>query len=148
MNRGRNGVAGLMKRLEALVDSAEQAAADAAREAGETARARAAALAPVGDGSDGGHLRDCIRVELEQEAGGTVARVLAENPHAAYMEFGTGRRGASSSAPPKWKGAGGYSDVPGMPAQPYLAPALEEGRDGFLEDTARRLVEAIRSGRS
>ena len=127
MNRGRNGVAGLMKRLEALVDSAEKAAADAAREAGETARARAAALAPVGDGSDGGHLRDCIRAETASEGDCAVGRVVAENPHAAYVELGTGRRG------------GGSSDWPGMAARPYLRPSVEVGRAALIAAAGRAL---------
>lgn len=49
--------------------------------------------------------------------------------YAAYVEFGTGRRGAASA------GAGPYpykASWPGMAAQPYMRPALDLGRDQGL----------------
>lgn len=55
--------------------------------------------------------------------------VVYDAPHAGYVEFGTGIRGAESA------GAGPYSysaTWPGMPAQPYLRPALDIAREtGF-----------------
>lgn len=51
-------------------------------------------------------------------------------PHAAYVEFGTGIRGASSA------GAGPFPyspNWPGMVAQPYLRPALDRSRDKILD---------------
>lgn len=47
-------------------------------------------------------------------------------PHAAYNEFGTGRRGEASG-----HGAPGItydSAWPGMPGSPYMRPALDLGR--------------------
>lgn len=49
--------------------------------------------------------------------------------HAAYNEFGTGRRGQASP------GAGPYSyrqDWPGMAAIPFLRPALDAGRSEII----------------
>ena len=49
--------------------------------------------------------------------------------YAAYVEFGTGRRGAESA------GAGPYpykESWPGMAAQPYCRPALDIGRGQVL----------------
>ena len=122
----------LAARLRALADGAERAAGDAVRAAAEQAAAHARAVCPVGDGSDGGHLRDCIRSETNIEGGWAVGRVLAENPHAAYVEFGTGRRG------------GGSPDWPGMAARPYLRPAADVGRDALLAEAARGVAGAIR----
>ena len=54
--------------------------------------------------------------------------------HAAYNEFGTGRRGAASP------GAGPYpykQDWPGMAAIPFMRPALDIGR--------QQTVDAIRA---
>ena len=140
-------LAALTRRFQGLSDGVLNAAEQAVQEASRRARDRASALAPVGDGSDGGHLRDCIRAEVVREGDDIVGRVAAENPHAAYVEFGTGRRGAGSPAPPKWEGAGSYGQQPGMPAQPYLMPAMAEGRQAFLEDAARRVREAIANRR-
>lgn len=59
-----------------------------------------------------------------------VGTVEYSAPYAAYVEFGTGARGAASS------GAGPYDyrmDWPGMVAQPYLRPALDQGRPAILE---------------
>jgi hypothetical protein len=50
---------------------------------------RARAAVPLGDGRDGGHLRDCISADVAFDGTRGYARVTAENPHAAYVEFGT-----------------------------------------------------------
>ena len=50
--------------------------------------------------------------------------------HAAFVEFGTGIRGAASA------GAGPYpysETWPGMVAQPYIRPALDLGRQEVLD---------------
>ena len=121
----------LAARLAGLAAAVDRAAEAAVGAAAERARDHARAVCPVGDGSDGGHLRDCIRAETAREGGCAVGRVMAENPHAAYVELGTGRRGGGS---PHW---------PGMAARPYLRPALEAGRAAFLEDAAARLRAAL-----
>ena len=51
-------------------------------------------------------------------------------PYAAYVEFGTGARGAGSA------GAGPFSYTmswPGQVAQPYLRPALDSAKDEVLQ---------------
>ena len=118
---------GLAARLQALADQAGAAAEASVREAAEQAAAHARSICPVGDGSDGGHLRDCIRAETASEGDCAVGRVVAENPHAAYVELGTGRRG------------GGSSDWPGMAARPYLRPSVEVGRAALIAAAGRAL---------
>lgn len=55
--------------------------------------------------------------------------VSYSSPHAAYNEFGTGRRGASSA----WAGPYPYkADWPGMTAIPFIRPAMDIGRAQVL----------------
>jgi hypothetical protein len=66
----------------------------------------------TGELADSGHV----------ETNGPIAAVVFDSPHAAFVEFGTGIRGAASP------GAGDveYSESwPGMAAQPYLRPAYD-----------------------
>ncbi len=83
-----------------------------------------------------GELRDSGHVEVT-EAGKTVyAAVVFDAPHSAFVEFGTGIRGAASPG----AGPGPYSPTwPGMPSQPYLRVAFDELRDQ-AEPMARETV--------
>lgn len=77
---------------------------------------------------DTGALRDSIQIAEAVEGEATVTQGVAPNmPYASYVEYGTGRRG-DPSAP--------YAHVeswPGMDAQPYMRPALDEAR-GQIKD--------------
>lgn len=81
--------------------------------------ATADSLVPV----DTGELKASGHVVVT-EAGSTVtASVVFDAPHAVYAEFGTGIRGAESPG----AGPGPYSPSwPGMAAQPYLRPAIDQ----------------------
>lgn len=88
--------------------------------------AEAQVIVPV----DTGELRDSIGVGPIELVGTAVrGSVEATAPHAAYVEFGTGQRGQASPG----AGAGPYSPSwPGMPAQPYLRPALDTARSEII----------------
>jgi HK97 gp10 family phage protein len=77
---------------------------------------------------DTGALRDSIQVSEAVEGDATVTQSVAPGMfYASYVEYGTGRRG-DPSAP--------YAHVeswPGMAAQPYMRPALDEAR-GQIKD--------------
>lgn len=79
---------------------------------------------------DTGRLRDSISSTVEQ-LGKTIRGSVGPNTdYAAYVEFGTGRRGQASPG----AGAGPYrSDWPGMAAQPYMRPALDESVGPIME---------------
>jgi HK97 gp10 family phage protein len=78
-------------------------------------------LAPV----DTGALQGSIHTVIEETAKTIVGRVGPNVPYAAFVEFGTGIAGASSAG----AGAGPYTMTwPGMPAQPYMRPAVDEAR--------------------
>lgn len=91
-----------------LTDRLAASLQTAACRAAETARA----LAPYGDGQDGGHLRDCISCRVLRRGENICGELTAKNPHALFVEAGTSR----------------------MRAQPYLRPALREMRKAFLRD--------------
>ncbi len=86
----------------------------------------AQAIVPV----DTGELRDSGSVVMEEGDKRVTGHIVFSAPHAAFVEFGTGQRGAGSP------GAGPYSYSPtwkGMAAQPYLRPALDTARDAGKE---------------
>ncbi len=93
---------------------------------GQLVLQEAQSIVPV----DTGELRDSGVVTIE-ETGKTVRAVVAFTAgHAAYNEFGTGQRGAASA------GAGPYPYSPtwhGMPARPYLRPALDIAREAGMD---------------
>jgi len=90
-----------------MLSAVTQAAAQAA--------AHARSIAPVGDGKDGGHLRDCISSRVQAGGGVVQGEVAADNPHALYVEMGTSR----------------------MAAQPYLRPALQMQKARFVQALKR-----------
>lgn len=86
----------------------------------------AEAIVPV----DTGELRESIHVASVSLIGTTVqGSVVADAPHAAYVEYGTGFRGQASAG----AGVGPYSESwPGQAAQPYMRPALDSSRGEIL----------------
>lgn len=120
--------AGDFSRATARLVKAATAAVDAAS---EIVLGRAREIVPVDTGelvSSGGYT-----VEWKgKQVTGTIS-FTAE--HAAYVEFGTGIRGASSP------GAGPYAynpDWPGMRAQPYLRPALDSSREEIRDEFSKQ----------
>ena len=87
----------------------------------------AQAIAPV----ETGEFRDSIATESVELVGNVVTgTVSATAPHAAFVEFGTGIRGAASLG----AGAGPYSTTwPGMAAQPTLRPAIDTARPAIRD---------------
>ncbi len=89
------------------------------QEVGDAILERSQALVPV----DTGALKESGAVTLYEQ--GNVITAIVDYPihYAGYVEFGTGIAGSSSP------GAGPYpynDSWPGMVAQPYLRPALDE----------------------
>ena len=107
--------AAISSRVEAAVANGANAVLDISRQ-----------IVPVRTGdlaSSGG-------VDMERKKLSVVAAVSYTSGHAAYVEFGTGRRGAESgnAAPgieydPNW---------PGMTGTPYIRPALDSGRPDIM----------------
>lgn len=72
-------------------------------------------IVPIGDGRDGGHLRDCITASVLEEKARVTGIIAARNPHALHVEMGTSR----------------------MAAQPYLRPALRGQRAAFIQELSQ-----------
>jgi HK97 gp10 family phage protein len=71
------------------------------------------------------------------------ARIEPHMPYAAYVEFGTGRRGGASEG----AGAGPYMfDWEGMVAQPYMRPALDGQRENVIAIVQAAVADAVKSG--
>lgn len=98
----------------------------ASQEATGVVLAEAQAIVPV----DTGELRESGYTEVKWEGQSVNGYVGFTSGHAGYVEFGTGIAGASSP------GAGPYPynpSWPGMPAQPYLRPAIDTARPAITE---------------
>lgn len=89
---------------------------------------------------DTGALRDSITTEID-DSGRTIRGVVGPHTHyAAFVEFGTGIRGASSPG----AGEGPYSLTwKGMPAQPYMRPALDENKPVILDVFRAQISTAL-----
>ena len=98
----------------------------AAQSAAKAVLAHSQSLVPV----DTGALKDSGKTSVSWTGTKVTGSVVYTEHYAAYVEFGTGRRGAESS------GRGPYpykADWPGMPAQPYVRPALDLGRQDAID---------------
>ena len=105
MASGKTGVT-VTVRFNALPGLGGRIRSAGARHAEATADAIAAdarARAPVRTGQ--------LRASISRAGSGAEARVVARAPHAGYVEYGTAR----------------------MPARPYLWPAVEAARAGYVE---------------
>ncbi len=97
------------------------------------AKAAADAVLEISQGIvpvDTGELKASGRTETEWVGHAVTGLVIYDAPYAAYVEFGTGARGASSA------GSGPFLydlNWPGMVAQPYCRPALDQGRAEVLD---------------
>jgi len=114
---------GLWSAIEAKILPAVAAAVE---EGAGAVRDFARDIVPV----DTGRLLMSIRPEVEIVGQRVTGYVVAGMEYAAYVEFGTGARGAGSA------GAGPFNyrmDWPGMSAQPYLRPALDMARPNVLD---------------
>ena len=99
---------------------------------------RAKELCPV----DTGRLRDSIFTRTVESEQAIRAYVAPNTPYAGYVEFGTGIRGAASPG----AGSGPYSATwLGMPAQPFMRPAIDEAREPIRELFRANLSATITS---
>lgn len=92
-----------------------------------------------------GELRGSIHIETHVTENGVRGTCGTNKEYAAYVEYGTGQRGAQSPSPPKGPIGDGYrEDWAGMSAQPYLYPALMQNKDVVKELCVEELNQEIR----
>jgi HK97 gp10 family phage protein len=148
-DEGFKGMSRLMRKLDRLGGNVQAAGNKATKQITLKAASDARRLAPSNKNpqstSDGSApLKNSITENFTDEDGMTVGHVVVANPHAAYVEFGTGQRGEGSPSPPKWDGPLSYrEDWAGMEAQPYMVPAAEQNRDPYARAAEAALQEAI-----
>ncbi len=139
----------LMRKLDALGINAQPALNRSTVQITTKAAADARRMAPSNkepqSRSEGSTpLKNAISENFTQEGPVEVGHVVVASDHGAYVEFGTGQRGASSPSPPKWDGALSYrEDWAGMEALPYLYPAAVENRDLYAQAATVALEATI-----
>jgi len=123
--------------LGRLIESIVRPAVTVAVQSGcEMIQTTAKGFCPV----DTGALRDSIGITVEQLDNSVRGVISPTMFYAPFVEFGTGAAGAGSEG----AGEGPYTlSHPGMPAQPYMRPALDESRDPILEQFRSTLTEAL-----
>ena len=139
------GIDKLLSKLNSLGVNGEKVLEKSIRKNINFVKGEAKTLCPVAE-IGGGTLRNSINSKVEKDSSGIAATVSTNNEYAAYQEFGTGQRGESSASPPKYDGSLSYrQDWKGIPAQPFLYPALKNNEDRILEDIKGDLKNEIRS---
>ena len=99
----------------------------------QSVEAQARAYAPVRTG----YLVSTIESTPPEDNGSSVtATVAAGADYAVFVEYGTGVRGAASG------GGEGYGSQPGMTAQPYMRPAIDEAANTGPDTIAAAIAEA------
>jgi HK97 gp10 family phage protein len=77
---------------------------------------------------------------ISSSAFGVTAIIAPHTDYDAYVEFGTGQRGAASTG----AGEGPYKESwPGMVAQPYMRPACDTNREAVIEGIKTSVADAI-----
>lgn len=113
--------AGDFARLEAALVPRIKSAVDAATEIVLQVALQHVAVDTGELASSGGRIVDIIPADKQ-----VLGSVSFSANHAVYVEMGTGIRGAES--PGAGEGAVYSPTWPGMPAQPYLRPAMDESK--------------------
>lgn len=134
------GLGSLIAKLNILGGSADECMRKGIGKSMTVIEGDAKDLCPV----DRGELRDSIHSETKQESGVIKGTCGTNKEYAAYQEYGTGQRGAESPSPPKGPGASYREDWTGIPAQPYLYPALIQNKETVKDFCTEELNEAIR----
>lgn len=119
--------------MEAVITPGARASVQAAC---STIQQRAQELCPV----DTGALQASITTEINDSGRTVVGTVAPHTPYAAFVEFGTGERGAASAG----AGAGPYGPHPGQAAQPYMRPAFDEAKPTILDLFRSNLATQLR----
>jgi HK97 gp10 family phage protein len=150
-----NGITRLNKKLDQLVEhDLKKAVVDATG----LVKTSATLLAP----STTGQLRQSIKMDVKQEDAAMVGKVFTNQEYAAYVEFGTGRKGKGTYpyeiegvqleyADYNWtfpdpKKEGERIWTSGQVAQPYMYPALalnKKNCTNIIQNSIKRKIRQI-----
>ncbi|MFJ7933708.1 HK97-gp10 family putative phage morphogenesis protein [Sporosarcina sp. NPDC096371] len=141
---GIKGLNGLMKKLDRLGGNSQKSLKVGIQQATKMAQGEAKGLAPVGDS---GMLRNSIKEKVVVKNGKITGIISSNLYYAAYVEFGTGKRGKASPSPPKSdKNVKYRQDWAGMDAQPFLYPALKNNKDkavGIVKEQLKKDIQKM-----
>lgn len=135
------GADSLMRKLNQLGGNSVECMARGIQKTTLIVEGDAKDLCPV----DNGDLRGSIHSKTEIQLDKVTGTVYTNKEYAAYPEYGTGQRGLESPSPPKAPIGNGYrEDWAGMPAQPYMYPALMQNKETAKELCIDELNKEIR----
>jgi len=133
------GIGSLVSKLNSLGGNAEGVLLKAIEDCGKFVEDDAKLNCPV----DMGDLVGSIQHETKVVGGSIRSTTYTNSDHAAYVEYGTGQRGEGTYSNSNVSLA--YNqDWVGMPAQPYLYPALKNNEAQLKAYIANKLNEEIR----
>ncbi len=140
-NKSIIGIESLLKKLEKMGGNVEKVMVKSIGKQTKLVLGEAKLLAPV----DTGDLRNSIKSNVKKSNNGVVGTVSTNSDHSAYVEFGTGQKGIKSPSPPKYDGNISYTaEWSGMPARPYLYPALKNNEKKILKNIQEDIKEEIK----
>lgn len=154
MSKSVKGLDSLLKKLDKLGGNVDEVLYKSMQQQGELVKGDAKDLCPV----DLGDLRQSIKRETKRYKGKIVSKVYTNSDHAAYVEFGTGKKGESTPVSDKYPGPLSYKQdkwkvnipdvgvrwIEGQSAQPYLYPALKNNEEKVIENIKEDVKKAIR----
>ncbi len=144
----------LLKKLDSLNINSKQELKKSMERNIRMVQGEAKLLCPV----DTGGLRNSIITNVKETSQGITATVSTNYEIAPYVEFGTGRKGETTSVADKYPGPLSYKQdkwkvnipdvgvrwIEGQPAQPYLYPALKNNEELVKKNIASDLEKKIR----
>lgn len=154
MGNSVGGLDSLLKKLDKLGGNVDEVLYKSIQKQGKLVQGDAKELCPV----DLGDLRKSIISETKKESGRIVSTISTNSDHAAYVEFGTGRKGETTPVQDKYPGELHYKQdkwkvnipdvgvrwIEGQPAQPYLYPALKNNEEKVLENIKEDVKKGIK----
>ncbi|MBY0754538.1 HK97 gp10 family phage protein [Clostridium sardiniense] len=136
------GLDSLLRKLDKLGGNVEDSVKKSMQKNINLVKDEAKLLCPVAT-EGGGYLRDRIKKSTVFRKGKVRGIVYTNVEYAAYVEFGTGKRGEASNTNTEVN-VSYKSDWEGMQAQPYLYPALKNNKVKILENIKADIKKAIR----
>ena len=141
-NKSIIGIESLLKKLEKMGGNVDKVMVKIIGKQTKLVQGEAKLLS---EPADTGDLRNSIKSNVKKSNNGVVGTVSTNSDHSACIEFGTGQKGIKSPSPPKYDGNISYTaEWSGMPARPYLYPALKNNEKKILKNIQEDIKEEIK----
>lgn len=134
-----SGIEGLDKLMKKYGELAEQVADESMEKAVNASckmvQGEARALCPVFQGGGGGELRQSIKTAVEKQEEGVIGAIYTNKAYAAYVEFGTGKKGEENHAGISPMVTPAYTQSPWWIHESQVDAAAAEAYHWFYIDT-------------